>query len=164
VDDAHDGPYAREPQLDDLVRLARALNAHRVKYVLIGGFAVIAHGGARTTKDIDLLIDADPENVARVRQALQILEDKAVNDVADDDVARYSVVRVADEIVVDLMAQACGVDYADASQDTVTIPFGDVPVPVASPQTLIRTKKTIRPSDAADCQFLQVLIDEAAGG
>jgi hypothetical protein len=105
VDDAHDGSYAREPQFEDLVRLARALNAHHLRYVLIGGFAVIAHGGARTTKGIDLLIDAAPENVARVREALQILEDKAVNDVADGDVSRYSVVRVADEIVVDLMAK-----------------------------------------------------------
>ena len=78
MDDAHDGSYAREPQLDDLVRLARALNVHHVRYVLIGGFAVIAHGGARTTKDIDLLIDASPANVARVREALQILADKAV--------------------------------------------------------------------------------------
>jgi hypothetical protein len=161
VDDAHDGSYAREPQLDDLVRLARALNEHQARYVLIGGFAVIAHGGARTTKDIDLLIDAGPENVARVREALQILEDKAVNDVADEDMARYSVVRVADEIVVDLMARACGVDYADASRDAVVILFADVPVPVASPRTLMRTKNTLRPSDAADRQFLQVLIDEA---
>jgi len=161
VDDAHDGSYAREPQLDDLVRLARALNTHQARYVLIGGFAVIAHGGARTTKDIDLLIDAGSENVARVREALQILEDKAVNDVADEDVARYSVVRVADEIVVDLMARACGVDYADASRDAVVILFADVPVPVASPRTLIRTKNTLRPSDAADRQFLQVLLDEA---
>jgi hypothetical protein len=38
--------------------------------------------------------------VAPVRSALQILEDKAIDDVADDDVARYAVVRVADEIVV----------------------------------------------------------------
>jgi hypothetical protein len=162
VDDAHDGSYAREPQLEDLVRLARALNTHHVRYVLIGGFAVIAHGGARTTKDIDLLIDADPANVARVRLALQILEDKAVNDVADEDVARYSVVRIADEIVVDLMARACGVDYAEASRDAVDMLFGGVPIAVASPSTLIRTKNTVRPSDAADRHFLQVLIDEAA--
>jgi hypothetical protein len=161
VDDPHDGAYAREPQLDDLARLGRALNAHHVRYVLIGGFAVIAHGGARTTKDIDLLVDADPENVARVRQALQILEDKAVSDVADDDVARYSVVRVADEIVVDLMGKACGVDYADASRDAVTVRFADVPIPVASPRTLLRTKDTMRPADAADRLFLQALIDEA---
>jgi hypothetical protein len=59
------------------------------------------------------------------------------------------------------MATACGVDYADASRDAVMLRFGDVPVLVASPQTLIRTKNTIRPSDAADRQFLQVLIDEA---
>ena len=35
MDDAHDGSYAREPQLDDLVRLARALNAHHVRDVLV---------------------------------------------------------------------------------------------------------------------------------
>ncbi|MEO8678465.1 MAG: hypothetical protein ABI665_05430 [Vicinamibacterales bacterium] len=162
MDDTHDGSYAREPQLEDLVRLAGALNLHQVRHVLIGGFAVIAHGGARTTKNIDLLIDAAPANVARVRQALQILEDKAVNDVADEDVARYSVVWVADEIVVDLMAKACGVDYADASRDAVEMVFGGVPIPVASPQALIRTKNTIRPSDAADRHSLQVLIGEAA--
>ena len=81
-----------------------------------------------------------------MREALQILEDKAVNDVADDDVARYSVVRVADEIVVDLMATACEVDYADASRDAVDMLFGGVPIRVASPPTLIRTKNTSRPS------------------
>ena len=75
--------------------------------------------------------------------------------------ARYSVVRVADEIVVDLMAKACGVDYADASLDAVEVQFADVPILVASPRTLIRTKNTIRPSDAADRHFLQAVIDEA---
>ena len=162
MDDPHDRAYSREPQLEDLARLGRALNAHQVRYVLIGGFAVIAHGGARTTKDVDLLIDPSPQNVARVREALQILEDKAVSDVGDDDVAHYSVVRVADEIVVDLMAVACGVDYAEASRDAVTMVFGGVEMPVASPRTLIRTKNTVRPSDAADRQFLQIIIEESS--
>ena len=117
------------------------------------GFAVIAHGGARTTKDIDLLIDAAPRKVARVRAALQILEDNAVKEVGDDDVARYSVVRVADEIVVDLMAKACGVDYAEASRDAVTMHFAGVPIPVASPETLLRVKNTVRPADAVHRQF-----------
>ncbi len=57
MDDAHDGPYAREPQIEDVVRICRALNAAGARYILIGGFAVIAHGGGRTTKDIDLLVD-----------------------------------------------------------------------------------------------------------
>jgi hypothetical protein len=157
VDDAHDGPYAREPQIEDLTRVCAALNAAGARYLLIGGFAVIARGGARTTKDIDLLIDASPANVARVKQALRILEDNAVADVADDDVARYTVVRVADEIVVDLMAVACGVDYEDAARDADTLTIGDVSIPVVSVATLIRTKNTIRPSDAADRRFLEEL-------
>jgi hypothetical protein len=68
VDDAHDGPYARELQVEDLTRICRALNDAGARYILIGGFAVIAHGGARITKDIDLLVDASPDNIARVKQ------------------------------------------------------------------------------------------------
>ncbi len=160
MDDADDGSYAREPQVADLARIANALNASGARYLLIGGFAVIAHGGARTTKDVDLLIDADPANVARVKSALRVLADHAADEVRDDDVARYAVVRVADEIVVDLMARACGVDYAEAVRDAESVEFEGVAMPLASPRTLIRTKDTVRPSDAADRQFLQALIDE----
>jgi hypothetical protein len=158
VDDAHDGPYAREPQVEDLARICRALNDAGARYILIGGFAVIAHGGARTTKDIDLLVDPVPDNIARVKQALRILEDRAVDEVADTDVARYAVVRVADEIVVDLMARACGVEYADAIGDADKLTIAGVDIPVASLSTLIRTKDTIRPSDAADRRYLEELL------
>ena len=158
MDDAHDGPYAREPQIEDLARICHALNDAGARYVLIGGFAVIARGGVRTTKDIDLLIDPSLDNVSRVKQALRILEDHAVDDVADDDVTRYTVVRVADEVVVDLMASACGIDYATAAQDVEPLTIGGILVPVASLQTLIRTKNTMRPSDAADRLFLEELL------
>jgi hypothetical protein len=128
---------------------------------LIGGFAVIARGGVRTTKDIDFLIDPSPDNVSRVKRALRILEDQAVNEVADHDVATYTVVRVADEVVVDLMARACDVDYATASSDLETLTIGGVAVPTPGLRTLIRTKNTMRPSDAADRRFLEALL--AAG-
>ena len=158
MDDAHDGPYAREPQIDDLVRICRALNDAGARYLLIGGFAVIAHGGARTTKDIDLLVDASPDNVARVKEALRILEDRAVDEVADTDLARYAVVRVADEIVIDLMALACGIDYSEAARDSERLTVDGVSIPLASPETLIRTKNTVRPSDAADRRYLEELL------
>jgi hypothetical protein len=113
---------------------------------------------ARTTKDIDLLVDASPDNIARVKQGLRILEDRAVDEVADSDVARYAVVRVADEIVVDLMARACGIEYAEAARDVTYVTIGDVVIPVASLATLIRTKDTVRPSDAADRRYLEELL------
>ena len=65
MDEQHDPAYARAPEPQDLVRLCRALNGAGARYVLIGGFAVIAHGRGRFTKDIDLLVDDAPENVDR---------------------------------------------------------------------------------------------------
>ena len=164
MDGHNDGPHAREPQIEDLARICASLNAAGAHYILIGGFAVIAQGASRTTKDIDLLIDPAPANIARIRTALGILEDQAVNQVADDDVSRYTVVRVADEFVIDLMALACGVDYTEAIKDAETIDVEGVAVIVASPATLIRTKDTFRPSDQADRRYLDALIAERNQG
>jgi hypothetical protein len=128
--------------------------------VLIGGFAVIAHGGSRFTKDIDLLVDDAPENIARVKRALSVLADNAAADIDDNDVRTHVVVRVADEIVVDLMGRACGLSYADVVADDETRTIGSVAVLVASPQTLIRTKDTVRPQDAIDRGFLTRVIHD----
>ncbi|HXV64233.1 MAG TPA: nucleotidyltransferase [Vicinamibacteria bacterium] len=159
MDEKDDREYSRTPQIQDLVRICQSLNEHEARYVLIGGFAVIAHGAGRTTKDIDLLIDASAENVSRVKAGLAILDDNAAADVEESDVERYSVVRIADEVIVDLLAKACGVMYKDAARDQEHVEIDGVTIPIASKRTLIRTKDTIRPSDAADKQFLQELID-----
>jgi hypothetical protein len=73
VDDRDDAAHARAPEPEDLVRICQALNDAGARYVLIGGFAVIAHGATRFTKGIDLLIDDDPQNVATVNRALGVL-------------------------------------------------------------------------------------------
>jgi len=114
MDDTADRGYSRAPELEDLVAICRSLNKEGVRYLLIGGFAVILHGLVRTTKDIDLLIDPSEENIRRLKKALGTLPDNAVALLADDDVGKYRVVRVADEIVVDLMAEACGISYEEA--------------------------------------------------
>lgn len=77
MDDADDDRYARAPTPADVVRVCRALNDAGARYLLIGGFAVVAHGAGRLTKDIDLLVDDTPDNVARVKRALAVLPDNA---------------------------------------------------------------------------------------
>jgi hypothetical protein len=160
VVDDRDRGEARAPAPQDLARICRALNASGARYVLIGGFAVSAHGAGRPTKDIDLLVDPSAENIGRIREALEILPDRAVRDIADDDVRNYAVVRIADEILIDLMSQAGGVTYDEAIADAETAEIDGVEIPVASKVTLIRTKQTNRPSDLADRHFLQSRIDE----
>jgi hypothetical protein len=80
VDDAGGVPEVRPPTIDDIRRICRALDDAGA-YVLIDGFAVILHGGLRTTKDIDLLVDPDPANVDRLKRALSILEDDAAREI-----------------------------------------------------------------------------------
>ena len=160
MDDQDDNSYARAPEPEDLVRICRALNDAGARYVLIGGFAVLAHGAGRFTKDIDLLVDDAPENIARVKQGLAILADNAAADVADDDVREHTVVRVIDEVIVDLMGRACGLSFADVAADMEWHDMDGLRVPVASPASLVRTKDTYRPQDAIDRSFLQQLIEQ----
>ena len=131
--------------------------------MLIGGFAVVAHGASRFTKDIDLLVDEDPENIARVKQGLSILADNAAADVADTDVRDHVVVRVVDEVIVDLMGRACGLSYTDVAADMEWHDLAGVRVPVASPAALVKTKDTYRPQDAIDRSVLQQLLERRRG-
>jgi hypothetical protein len=56
--------------LSDYRELLSILNAHRVKYLVIGAYAVAIHAQPRATKDLDILVKADPENSKAVLAAL----------------------------------------------------------------------------------------------
>jgi hypothetical protein len=72
------------------------------------------------------------------------------------DVGKYTVVRVADEIVVDVMASAAGVTLAE-----LEIEYGEidgVPIPYPTPAALLRTKHTMRDKDVPDRVYLEALL------
>lgn len=152
--------FSRSPTLDDLVTLCKHLNEAEVGYVIIGGFAVIHHGYLRATGDIDLLVDTSEENVKRIKKALLYLPDQAVRDVRPGDVAEYAVVRVADEIVIDLMGKACDVTYETAKNHIDYEVIDDVRIPYIDASLLIQTKLGIRPQDIQDRFFLEQLLKE----
>lgn len=160
--DQNDGGelVSRVPTLEDLLFLCRKLNEAGAKYVVIGGWAIIQHGYGRTTNDIDLLVDSSRENFERLKTAMLALPDGAIREVDPDDLNRFVVVRVADEVLVDLMKTACGIEYAEASKDVSLTEIQTVVVPFANPRLLLRLKQTLREKDAEDRRFLQVLIQE----
>ncbi len=69
-----------------------------------------------------------------------------------------SLVRVGDEFVVDLLRQACGIRYDEASKDITMTEIAGVIIPFASPELLWRTKQTHREKDALDRTFLAELL------
>jgi hypothetical protein len=151
----------RPPLEADLVALCRELNQRKARYIVIGGFAVIAAGLPRVTVDIDLMVAADPENEAKVFSALSTLPDNAVSELQPGELQQYNVIRVADEIIVDLMRSAGGIEYEEAAQDIAVREIQGVPIPFASPRLLWRTKiGTHREKDAGDLVFLRYWFSE----
>lgn len=146
---------SREPTVADLRNLCLDLNQRGARYIVIGGFAMAAAGYNRRTMDIDLLVDTAGDNEKRVLDAVGQLPDGAAREVAPGEIAQWTVVRVADEIVVDLMQSACGIDYSTAAGAIEVRRIDGVPIPFASPELLWRMKKpTQREKDAADLLFL----------
>ncbi len=150
----------RDATMSDLVALCRELNARGARYVVCGGFAIRVAGYVRYTHDIDLVVDTALENEAKVFQALEIFPDKAVRLLDPGDVAKYVVCRVADEILVDLMGSASGIDYAGAAREVVVREVDGVSIPFASPLLLWRMKRhTHRAKDEPDLLFLRQLFE-----
>jgi hypothetical protein len=145
----------RTPEQNDLVKLCAALNSHGARYLVVGGMAVIRQGFLRATQDIDLLLEGSRENQARILHALEILPDKAVRELEENDLEKYGVVRVADEIVVDLMLSACGIAYEEAKDEIEQAVIEGVAIPFASARLLLRMKQTYRDKDIPDRIFLE---------
>ena len=149
------GLESRPPTISDLVTLCSALNAEGAIYVVIGGMAMIQAGFVRATVDIDLLIEMSKENQERVRRALMSLPDQAVREMHPDDIERYTVVRIADEFVIDLMGRACGMDFAQAMDGIEQVSIDGVLIPFANPGLMWKPKQTGRDKDDLDRMFLR---------
>jgi hypothetical protein len=144
---------------DPLARVCQLLNREGAHYVVVGAQACILHGLVRTTEDVDLLIEESDENYARVLRALCGLEDRAAAELTIDDLRNHVIVKVADEVEVDISRRAWTVDYTEASRTAESAEIEGVRIPYASLQTLIHSKSTYRERDRADLVLLKNLLD-----
>ena len=138
-----------------LLRVCGLLNAESAHYLIVGARAAILHGLDRTTQDVDILIPEDVENHARVIAALAQLEDHAAAELTPQDFVENVVVKVADEVEVDVSTRAWKVSYADAIPTALRTTIGGVEVPYLDLATLIASKDTYRDQDRVDVQILR---------
>src|SRR5204862_757651 len=104
--------FTRPATWDDLRVVAALLNAADVRYALIGGYAIAAHGYNRFSEDLDFLVEPSRENTRRWIAALSNLPDGACRElVGQDDLFEQEgeyAVRINDEFTIDIMPSACG--------------------------------------------------------
>ncbi len=140
-----------------LLRVCQLLNRHHALYVIVGARAAILHGLDRTTQDVDILIPEDVENHARVIAALSELEDHAAAELTPQDLIDNVVVKIADEVEVDVSTRAWKISYADAIPTALRTTISGVEIPYLDLATLIASKETHRDQDRVDVQLLREL-------
>ncbi len=125
--------------------------------MIIGGHACILHGLVRTTEDVDILVDDFEDNYRRIIAALSELEDGAARELTPQDFQENVVVKIADEVEVDVSRQAWKVSYADARNSICYTEIDGVRIPYAGLRSLIASKETYREQDRADLLRLRAL-------
>ena len=133
-----------------LLRVCQLLNEAGAKYLICGAQACILHGLVRTTEDVDILVEATEENCRLVIEGLGRLEDGAARELTPKDILENVVVKVADEVEVDVSTQAWKVTYADAIASAREAAVDGVRVPFLSLDSLIASKEIYREQDAWD--------------
>jgi predicted nucleotidyltransferase len=155
------------PESPDFEGVLRSLVESNVRFVLVGGLAMIAQGAANLTSDIDCLYARNPENIERLVEALRAIHPKlrtpkeAVPIVWTPDFFKnvLNVTLSTDMGSVDLLAEAPGVEsFEEVWTRAQEMRLFDLPVRVASLDDLLRMKlATGRPKDAEHAMQLQAL-------
>ena len=149
--------FSRPATLDDLKLLLRSLNEHGVDYLLIGGYALAAHGYQRATTDIDVVVPGTLQSGQRVKDALMVLPDRAAKDLKPEWFEDGENIRVADAFVVDIMLNANGQTFDTLNHYAETIDLDGIPVKTVNLEGLLLTKQTARDKDLAD----RIIIERA---
>jgi hypothetical protein len=138
----------------DFVDLLRAFIAADVRFLIVGAYALALHGRPRATGDLDVWIEATPQNAARVMSALAAFG-APLADISVDDFSREGVtyqIGVAPGRI-DILTQLTGLSFVEAWPDRMRRPFGDVEVDFIGRAAFIRNKRaTGRAKDLGDIE------------
>jgi len=153
-----DQSYSRPATISDLINLIKSLNANNAQYILIGGYALYAHGIHRATEDIDILVPANNKAAIPVIDALMILPDKSAKGLDPKWFDEGDNIRLADEFVVDLVLNTCQQTYDTLEKYKEIIEVDGVPINTLSIEGLLLTKQSMREKDVMDRKFLEMIL------
>lgn len=142
--------YSRPATLEDLKTLLRSFHEYGVEYLLIGGYALAAHGYPRATTDIDVVVPATAQAGRKVKNALMVLPDQVAKEIDVEWFEEGENIRVADAFVVDLLLTANGHTYETLSRYAEVIDLDGIPVRTITLEGLLLTKQTLREKDVPD--------------
>ena len=140
----------------DFIDLLRAFAAHEVRFLVVGAYALGVHGRPRATGDLDVWVEATPDNAAKVMLALADFG-APLADVRAGDFARPGIVfqMGLPPSRIDVLTEITGVAFAEAWPGRVRAPFGPIEVDIIGREAFIANKRaTGRKKDLGDVESL----------
>jgi len=140
----------------DFREFVGSLNASGVRYLVVGGYAVALHGHPRYTKDIDVWLEATPDNAARVIDALEAFGFASLGLTQADFLVPDQIIQLGfPPNRIDLLTSLSGVDFADSYPARVQVDIDGLPVDFIDLENLKKNKRAAaRAQDIADLENL----------
>jgi tRNA nucleotidyltransferase/poly(A) polymerase len=149
--------------LNRLQAVFASFQQHEVRYVVIGGIAAALHGVPRATFDLDILIEATPENARRLLDALLAIGFGTATMTSPHDLLAHEITIFKDRVRIDVQTATPGLVFAAAWARHEVMTYQGQPFHVVSRQDLIASKRASgRPVDLEDARLLE-LGPESAG-
>jgi hypothetical protein len=141
----------------DFVDLLRAFVDADVRFMIVGAYALAVHGRPRATGDLDVWIDATPQNAPRVMKALAAFG-APMGEITEVDFARPGVVYQLGVPPgrIDILTELTGLTFEQAWRDRIRRPFGELEVDFIDRVSFLRNKRaTGRLKDLSDIEGME---------
>lgn len=141
----------------DFRDMLSALCAEDVEFLVVGAYAMAAHGFPRATGDIDIWIRCSEENAARVWRALDHFK-APLRDLKMDDLKTPGMVFQIGVVPcrIDILTSVDGVEFDEAWPDRLAVEVEGLKIPIIGRFHLLQNKKASgRPRDLADVAWLE---------
>lgn len=141
----------------DFKELLSLFKKHNVRYLVVGGYAVMKYTEPRFTKDLDLWVAIDKENAEAVYSALKEFGAPLVGLTLEDFTQEgYFYQMGISPMRLDIMMSIPGVEFKSAWQRRVEVDLEGIRVPFISRGDLIQSKEaSARPQDLIDAENLR---------
>ena len=141
----------------DFRELLECFARHEVRFLIVGGWALAAHGHPRMTKDLDIWVWADPANADAVIAALEDFGFGDLDLTVEDFLESDMVVQLGcPPNRVDLLTSPAGVDFETCWSDRLDISMDGLTVPFIGLEGLKQNKRSSgRPQDLVDIEILE---------
>jgi len=134
-----------------------SLQAHEVKYVVIGGIAAVLHGVPRATFDLDILIEATAENAQRLLEALMAAGLGTASLITAEELLGNEITVFKDRLRIDVQTRTPGLEFGEAWQNRETMEYRGQAFHVVSREDLIASKRAAgREVDLEDVRLLEL--------